>query len=53
MMVLFSNISEYVIMEHDVLPAHCSVQIKIYFIHFVFGLHLDEEVLVIEDSVYE
>ena len=52
-MLFLPNITEDVIMQHDVLPAHCTIQIEIYLINFMLWLHLDEEILVIEDSVDE
>lgn len=38
-------------MQHYVFPSHGSVKIKINFIDFVFGFHLNEKVLMIENSI--
>lgn len=53
MMIFFPNIPKNIIMEHDILPAHCPIQIEVYLINFVFWLHLDEEVVVVEYGVDE
>jgi hypothetical protein len=49
--LLLPNIPEDVVMEHYVLPTHCPIKVEIDLFHFVFGLHLDKKVLVVEDGV--
>ena len=51
--LFFPNIPENVIMQHNVLPTHRPRDIKVYFIHLVFGLHLDEEILMVESGIYQ
>lgn len=40
-------------MEHDVLPAHCAVQVKVDLVHFMLWLHLDEEILIVENCIHQ
>lgn len=51
MMLLFSNVSKDIIMEHYILPAHCVIQIEVDLIHFVLGFHLNQEILIIKNCI--
>jgi hypothetical protein len=51
--LLFTCIAEEFIMQHDVFPGNGFVEFEFDLVHFVAGLHMDEEVCVAEDGVDE
>lgn len=50
---LLASIPEKLIVQHHVLPSNCFVQLKLNLIHLMTGLHMNEEVSMVKDSVYQ
>lgn len=48
-----TSVSEQLIMQHDVLPCDCLIEFKLYLIDLMLRLHVNKEVGVIENGVYE
>jgi hypothetical protein len=53
MIFVLAIIPEQLIVEHHVFPGHRLVKLKFDILDSVFGLHVDEEVRVVEDGVNE
>ena len=50
---LLSGVAEELVVQHDVLPGDGLVELELDLVDFVAGLHVDEEVGVVEDGVDE
>jgi hypothetical protein len=50
--LLISGVPEQLIMEHNVLPGNSFIELKLDFVYFMFGLHVDEKVGVVKNGVH-
>ena len=46
-----SCIPEELVMKHHILPGDCLVELKLYFVDFVFWLHVNEEIGMVKDGI--
>ena len=44
-------VPEQLVVQHHVFPSDCLVKLKLYLVHLVFWLHVNEKVSVVENSV--
>jgi len=51
--LLLSSISKKLIMKHYILPCYCFIKFKFDLIHFMPRLHMNEEICMIENSIYK
>ncbi len=51
MHLLIPRISKQLIMQHHILPRDSLIQLKLYLVDFMFGLHVNEKVCMVENCV--
>jgi len=48
-----ASVSEKLVVKHHILPGDGFIEFKLNLIDLVFGLHVDEKVCVVKDSINE
>lgn len=51
MNLFLTSITKELIVQHDILPSDCFVELELDLINLVPGLHMDEKVGVVEDCI--
>ena len=51
--LLVACVPELLVVQHHVFPSDCLVELKLYLVHLVLWLHVNEKVGVVQNGVYQ